>query len=307
MNTKALSSLSRISVTKRDAFGKALDSLIDWESVDQAIDIRVKSLSKELYSSLELLREKVEIYVGDLDVSLKSFQAEIDAVRSQLDDSVDMRDQDRIDLNDRLERMLSKVSDYVSSSSTDAVSKSEKSIRTELKSSLILLKKSLDGVKKDQTEHQKNSDGFKYKSQEEIMKLHDKFGTLEVLVGKIPTDVFEFGSQLSVMLNGVFTAITGTINFKNGSGTTVTATPNGLAVDIAVNASGSFSGSQEKSTTVPNSSLTTFSFTHTPKVIFWNGAFQTLTDDYTVSSNNITFSASAGVPQTGDKVINLYA
>lgn len=70
---------------------------------------------------------------------------------------------------------------------------------------------------------------------------------------------------------------------------------------------GGFSGSQEKSTTVPNSVLTTFTFTHAPKVIFWNGAFQTLTDDYTVSGNNITFTGSAGTPLTGDKIVNLYA
>src|ERR1700743_2881044 len=70
---------------------------------------------------------------------------------------------------------------------------------------------------------------------------------------------------------------------------------------------GGFAGSQEKSTTVPNGILITFAFTHTPKVIFWNGAFQTLTDDYTVSGNNITFTGSAGVPLTGDKIVNLYA
>lgn len=70
---------------------------------------------------------------------------------------------------------------------------------------------------------------------------------------------------------------------------------------------GGFAGSQEKSTTVPNGSLTTFAFTHTPKVLFWNGAFQTLTDDYTVAGNTITFTGSAGTPLTGDKIVNLYA
>lgn len=70
---------------------------------------------------------------------------------------------------------------------------------------------------------------------------------------------------------------------------------------------GSLSGTQEKSTTVPNGVLTTFAFAHTPKVIVWNGAIQTLTDDYTVSGNNITFTVSAGVPLTGDKILNIYA
>lgn len=70
---------------------------------------------------------------------------------------------------------------------------------------------------------------------------------------------------------------------------------------------GSLSGTQEKSTTVPNGVLTTFAFAHTPKVIVWNGAIQTLTDDYTVSGNNITFTVSAGVPLIGDKILNIYA
>lgn len=71
--------------------------------------------------------------------------------------------------------------------------------------------------------------------------------------------------------------------------------------------SSGFAGSQEKSSTVPNGILTTFAFAHVPIMIFWNGAFQTLLDDYTVSGNNITFTVSAGVPQTGDKVVNVYA
>ncbi len=70
---------------------------------------------------------------------------------------------------------------------------------------------------------------------------------------------------------------------------------------------GAFTGSQEKSTTIPNGVLTTFAFTHTPTLIYWNGAFQTLTDDYTVGGNSITFTASAGIPQTGDKITNVYA
>lgn len=71
--------------------------------------------------------------------------------------------------------------------------------------------------------------------------------------------------------------------------------------------SGSFSGTQEKSTTIPNGVLTTFAFTHTPGIIIWNGSIQTLTDDYTVSSLTITFTGSAGVPLTNDKIVNIYA
>lgn len=88
-----------------------------------------------------------------------------------------------------------------------------------------------------------------------------------------------------------------------------TLTGNGTpSSPLSVVSSASFTGAQEKTTTPPNSIITTFTFDHAPKVIFWNGAFQTLTDDYTVSGPfSITFTASAGVPLTNDKVVNLYA
>lgn len=88
-----------------------------------------------------------------------------------------------------------------------------------------------------------------------------------------------------------------------GSGVTIT---NGHgSITIAATGVG-FQGSQELSTTSPNSSLQTFAFTHTPALIFWNGSLQTLTTDYTVSSLNITFTGT-NTPLTGDKIINVYA
>lgn len=69
---------------------------------------------------------------------------------------------------------------------------------------------------------------------------------------------------------------------------------------------GALAGTQEKSTTIPNGVLTSFAFAHTPKVIVWNGAVQTLADDYTISGSSITFTMSAGIPQTGDKILNIY-
>lgn len=89
-----------------------------------------------------------------------------------------------------------------------------------------------------------------------------------------------------------------------GSNITITNT-NGTKVISA--SSGSLSGTQEKSTTTPDGIQTTFSFAHTPRMIFWNGAMQTLTDDYTVSLLTITFTVAAGIPQTNDKIVNIYA
>lgn len=93
----------------------------------------------------------------------------------------------------------------------------------------------------------------------------------------------------------------------NGAGETTTNPSPGKA-SVAISGGGSsFAGTQEKSTSAPNGVLTTFPFAHAPKIIMWNGAVQTLTDDYTVSSLNITFTTAAGVPQTGDKIVNIYA
>lgn len=108
----------------------------------------------------------------------------------------------------------------------------------------------------------------------------------QLLIGNSATG----GVTISTLTQGAGITIT------NGNGT----------ITIAGSGSG-FVGSRELSTTTPNSSQQTFAFTHTPTLIFWNGSLQTLTTDYTVSSNNITFTTSAGVPQTGDKIVNVYA
>lgn len=118
--------------------------------------------------------------------------------------------------------------------------------------------------------------------------------------------ISEMGYSLQLLSNDVFIGMTPALNFHAGSGMTIsTAFVNGIP-KVSFTAS-ALSGTQEKSTTTPNGVHTTFAFAHTPSVIAWNGAIQTLTDDYTVSGNNITFTASAGIPQTGDKVINIYA
>lgn len=69
---------------------------------------------------------------------------------------------------------------------------------------------------------------------------------------------------------------------------------------------GQFMGSQEKSSTIPNGVLQTFSFSHTPALIYWNGQFQFLGEDYSVSGSSITFTGSL-IPVIGDKIINVYA
>jgi hypothetical protein len=111
--------------------------------------------------------------------------------------------------------------------------------------------------------------------------------------------------QTRVSSNGtLISSAAETINFI-GPTVAVPVGNNGTTVNVTTTSSG-FAGTQEKSTTTPNGSQQTFAFTHTPTLIFWNGLLQTLTDDYTVSSNNITFTGTL-TPQTGDKIINIYA
>jgi hypothetical protein len=94
------------------------------------------------------------------------------------------------------------------------------------------------------------------------------------------------------------------------SGNTITFTASAgipQTGDKIVNSYGGLTGTQEKSTTTPDGIQTTFTFAHVPTLVYWNGAFQTLTDDYTISGVTITFTATAGIPQTGDKIVNVYA
>lgn len=75
-------------------------------------------------------------------------------------------------------------------------------------------------------------------------------------------------------------------------------------------AGASFIGTQEKTLTSPNGSTTTFSFTHAPKVIVYNGAVQIYTgnsgyDDITVSGDSVTF-LNGIVPISSDRITNIY-
>lgn len=114
------------------------------------------------------------------------------------------------------------------------------------------------------------------------------------------------GTSFAIMQSGVQKVQQPlTLNFKGAGAPTITNGQNGVThLDFSASA---IAGTQEKSTTTPDGVLSTFAFAHTPRVIVWNGAIQTLTDDYTVSSLTITFTASAGTPQTGDKLLNIYA
>lgn len=141
-------------------------------------------------------------------------------------------------------------------------------------------------------------------------EIENRFKRLDEELKKMSKGLYEYGNSFAVLKNGVLQGQTNGINFAAGTNTTVTATVNAQGfITIAINAtSGSgFVGSQEKSTTVPDGVLTTFAFAHTPAIIVWNGQVLTLTDDYTVSSLNITFTGSAGVPKIGDKIVNIYA
>lgn len=134
---------------------------------------------------------------------------------------------------------------------------------------------------------------------------------LDEAIQELKTGITKSGQQVGWGAHPLAIQGSGTTKVKvariiNFTGATVTHSPQGVTT-VAITGGSTLSGTQEKSTTTPNGSTTTFTFAHPPAVIVWAGAIQTLTDDYTVSGNNITFSASAGVPQIGDKIINIYA
>lgn len=115
------------------------------------------------------------------------------------------------------------------------------------------------------------------------------------------------GFQL--LINGVKKLLNAqTVNFVAGSGMGISYSYASGRNDVTFTSTGGggLVGSQEKTTTSIDGIVQTFAFTHTPVLIFWNGALQTLTDDYTVSGKNITFTGTS-TPQVNDKLVNVYA
>lgn len=86
------------------------------------------------------------------------------------------------------------------------------------------------------------------------------------------------------------------------AGTNITLTPKTDGGFTVIASGGTLT--QEQTTDTPNDVLTSFTFAHTPTMIYLNGVFQSLTVDYTVVGKVITFVSM--VPTTGSIITNIY-
>lgn len=235
-------------------------------------DNLTKAEVKELKAELEALVDSYNDTSREAGIKVEGVSERVDEIFNVLDG-----------IDERIEKALKP--------SASSISKLDKKIADAAKD--------IASIKKGETKS--------FKSFEQIAK---KFKELEEAMKKLSKGLYDYGASFSILKDGLFVGQTFGVNFAAGTNTTVSTTVNAQGfITIAINATGggSFSGTQEKSTTAPDGVTTTFAFAHTPKVIVWNGAIQTLTDDYTVSGNNVIFTSSAGVPKSGDKILNIYA
>lgn len=268
-------------------------------------------LKKESTEGLKKIRDIVDDLKQDLENSGSSFEEDIEHVYEEIES-----------LSDLIENAMDTAVSTAEEKSIPKFKELDSKISEGIESLENKIEKIGLGIFEEGEKYQKSTKDLDkkvellradnkvhYKGRKEVGKQVLK---LEAELKKLSKSIYEFGSSLSVLSNGSLVGASFGINFKNGTNTTVSITANAQGfIDVAINATGgggSFTGSQEKSTTTPDGATQAFNFTHSPKLIFWNGAMQTLTDDYTVTgANQITFTLSAGTPLPGDKVTNVYA
>ena len=118
---------------------------------------------------------------------------------------------------------------------------------------------------------------------EAIKTLEKKLRDIEKDMKKYGKQVAEMGYSLQLFVGGTLIGTTPALNFVAGTGMGISSVfVNGIPKITFTATASAFAGSQEKSTTTPNGVQTTFAFTHTPTVIIWNGAIQTLTHSYAI-------------------------
>ena len=161
-----------------------------------------------------------------------------------------------------------KVDSYIASLSKETMGDVEARV-------IGIVNKSIDEVKASVSDLKANADMVV--PQIESDALNARFKTLEDLIGKIPKDVLEYGSQLFISNNkkslGAFTQI----DFQNGTNTTaaVTRSSNGVVVKINATSGSTIGGSIASGQvafgdTTANTIKGTPNFTYTPAT----GVFQ---------------------------------
>lgn len=313
---KEVSDLNRGDNPRRDIaseIGKSVLELIEENTTEKTKEERkefeksITSIRSELSKSLLVISESIQEIRNDIENDTESqdlfdsfseevslLREDIDSISTIIDESFDRSETEQKNLSAAYLEMGNRIDEI------------GKSVSEKLMGDIVKLRDS----------HSVLDSSFKLL--QEGNKLHlskfdivDKnFLKFEKDLKKYASQIYEYGSSFSILNNGVLVGTTNGLNLKAGTNMTITVTVDKqgtVTAQFDATGGGSFNGTQEKSTTLPNGSVTTFSFAHTPKIIAWNGAVQTLTEDYTISGNTITFSMSAGVPQTGDKILNIYA
>ena len=131
-------------------------------------------------------------------------------------------------------------------------------------------------------------------------ELDDKFGLVDEILNKLSKGIYEYGASLNVSINGISIGTANNIDFVNGTDTTISYTTDNLGVHIKVNSKSQAVGIPVYGE-IPTGSGVTFTLLHTPLngviALYRGGARQQsgVLNDYTVSGNTITLSASLSV------------
>ena len=260
--------------------------LIDEEAVELFFNKKEKQLNENIQTSLEKAKQDLIESTNNIEETFNEIIEIKEEIEKALETVEEMGESDIEEMSKSVDNIIISLNDFLRKEDAGVI---ESKILNQVKTAIKDIDSSIKNVHKNNTRTLK---GHSEQYNIELKNIHDRFGTLEELVGKIPTDVFEFGSQLSVIVNGAFAGITSALNFKNGTNTTVTVvpTPQGVGLDVTVNTSGS-GLSKEIPTGTINGSNTVFTVQNKTKLLFLNGAYQSDSGvDYTLTGSSAPFT-----------------
>lgn len=291
---------------------KGVFQLIDWSLIDEMLEKSVAKSKKEIEGKTDMIfrdtqRTKLEMQGHKLEIqkSIESFTNQISGLKTAINSVHSFTKKDIFDINKNLNLISKKISEM---SSKDDYSKNDKRMQ-ELEDTISgLLNKTIIPLKESVQNIRKESGGnlirHSQKYESDIVHIYKRFKTLEEIMGKIPKDIYEFGSQLYVNSGGKLVGITSLINFVSG----FTVVPNGLGIDITATSSGGGSGGfglEDLSSQVSPGNRV-FIAKNTPSFVILNQQTYFQNYGYTLSEKTITFDASI-TPVLGSTVMSVYA
>lgn len=229
---------------------------------------------------------EVEGRVDEIFASIGEFPKQINEIRLAIEGYDKMHKEDIDSFNKHIHEIRLNLKKFSSKEDLDGIEKQlAKGVSKVLEKSLESLEKKLEKAKKESLE----AVGEKHeKYHKNITDIETKFDTLESLIGKLPKDIFEFGYQLTLALNGKTIGGTQLIDFENGNNTTVEVSSVLGGLKVKINASGGFT--ELAATGTVNGLNKAFTFTKQPSYIVSDGAWYKMDD----SNGNIQWSWNAG-------------